>query len=168
MQSHFINKALDHVFTIREFIQASEYIIDMTLFDELWPALFDGQMFYVTDRFIEWLGYNKDSRNEFMKSLPNDPTLQHYLCSTTQYNSFNKKQKNVLPQPTQNKNTHLLISSNCLRDILMRLDTARGDVVRKHYTNIVNLAMIYLRYLGQFAAIRQARNIIGSINEKSE
>lgn len=171
LDSNYINKALTQtgLLSPEEFVATTNYPVDKLYIDKFWSALSDSRLIYVDDWLLQWMGFDKiKSRTRmasFKQSLtPSTPDIVYfYEYDNIQYTKFRQEviaggcdPKHYPPIKSDAKSTqrHLLLTANCLRDVLMRINTSRGAEVRNYYFGIENLFKAYISYMTKYREIQ--------------
>jgi phage anti-repressor protein len=171
--------ASEKMLTVVEFIAATNYPIDIFMIDKFWNTMEQNRLIYVDDELISWMGYSAiDARNRkksFNALLTtsqgvyyeyNNLKYQNFINSfvrpiTTTENIENNNLDIIKYYPPlstcvgKGKTKHLLLEPDCLRNIMMRVNTAKGDQVRKYYIDLERLFKAYITYQTQYQ-IRQS------------
>ena len=156
--------------TVMEWVIATNYPIDRLYLDKFWYSLQEGQLIYVDDELIRWMGYESarccDRKPKFMKLLAATQMrrdVDYFEYSNDEYATFlsdhAKNDKNsVRPigrtefyPPVDQSNgkgmtKHLLLTADCLRGVMMCLSTAKAGEIRAYYIALEKLFRAYITY----------------------
>jgi hypothetical protein len=150
--------AADHMLTIVEFIEVTKYPIDTFMIDRFWNTMEHNRLIYVDDELISWMGYSANTiahrKAIFCKMLPQNG-IGYREYSGAEYKKWYKTNGcNIYPNPKEftgkGRTKHLLLEPDCLRNIMMRVNTTKGDQVRKYYTDLEKLFKAYIIYQTQY------------------
>jgi hypothetical protein len=169
----YIAKALEspEMLTVVDFIKFVDYPIDTFMIDRFWASMEDDQLIYVDDELIRWMGYSNmtdasNRKRDFMKLLSGSE--EYKLLSNSDYEKFIDKMKlnincattqlNIYPVSLSGKGSgtakHLLLSPDCLRDVMMRLNTSKGNQIRAYYRSLEKLFKTYITYQNGFKEVK--------------
>ena len=94
--------------TVMEWVAATDYPIDKFALDKFWYSLQEGQLIYVDDALVQWMGYSdteaRRRKNVFMKLLTAEAKAgaDYYVFSNDEYITFlsdhEKTRKNSVTQ----------------------------------------------------------------------
>lgn len=148
--------------TVEEFIAATKYPIDTFMIDRFWNTMNEDRLIYVDDALISWMGYEASTqmhrKASFMKLLPNDEKSYKYLSNADYTNFLGSSPMGdhltiypVAPTTGGAVNAkHLLLTPDCLRAVMMRVSTSRGDQVRAYYIALEKLFKAYIKYQSEY------------------
>lgn len=134
--NQFIKKAFDgnislEMLTINEFIQRTQFPIDMFMVDKFYHNLSDDMNLYITDEIIEWCGYSGEMRtqklrfNDILKKFTMDVDYWIYDGTDayeTYYNSVNAIQ-------FTNNDTH---STECIKIQMDKFNYPHPDTFKNN------------------------------------
>ena len=165
---NYIETALDaseELLTVIEFIEVTQFPIDAFMIDKFWNTMEEDRLIYVDDELIQWMGYaNKTAKNrkrDFLYLLSSS-TYRFYNYSNSEYVDFlegenSPHNKNLYPPaPTARGSVtmkHLLLTPDCLRAVMMRVNTSKGNEVRQYYISLEKLFKTYIKYQMEFKSI---------------
>jgi hypothetical protein len=178
-----VTKALssEEMLTIREFIKYIDYPIDAFTMDHTWHSLEDGLLIYVDDKLIGWMGFSSEDplnrKIAFTKALGKASVFgSDYLSlSNVEYKEYLKNSvipagmtemyPNVDNSNGKGKTKHILITSKCLKDVLMQLHNDQAARVRQYYAALEDLLRIYDKYQTVFRE-RQFKQILAQSQQQ--
>ena len=166
--------------TVMEWVAATNYPVDKLYLDKFWWSLQEGQLIYADDELIRWMGYDaaevRDRKQKFVKLLATagmKPGVDYFDFTNDEYATFlsdrAKNDKNLVRpigrtkfyppiDQSHGKNTtkHLLLTADCLKIVMMSLNTAKAGEIRLHYVTLEKLFRAYLIYQNNQRAEEQA------------
>ena len=173
MENHIetaLTASKEELLTVIEFIEVTEFPIDAFMIDRFWNTMEEDRLIYVDDELIRWMGYRcasvTDRKRDFVDMLhPYMCGDDYYNYTTKEYNNFLAREdshsKNIYPPaPTARGSVtmkHLLLTPDCLRAVMMRVNTARGNEVRQYYISLEKLFKTYIKYQMEFKNIETNR-----------
>lgn len=143
--------------SIQDFIRKSEFPIDNFMVDKFFNNLNDEIPIYITNELIEWCGFNsqdfRHQKRDFNRLLDSfEENKDYWVYSNKDYIQFYKDSnyKHIYPHPDQfigkNKTKHLILSIDCFKIILLRLNTSKSNIIKQQYIQIEKLFHIYMKY----------------------
>ena len=165
---------LPPLMTVMEWVAATNYPIDRLYLDKFWYSLQEGQLIYVDDALVRWMGYEsaqrRERKREFIKLLTfagAKPEADYYEFSNNEYTTFlsdhEKTRKKSMPligdmefyppvdqSNGKNPTKHLLLTPDCLRGVMMRLNTAKAGQIRAYYIALEKLFRAYVIYQNNY------------------
>jgi phage anti-repressor protein len=162
--------------TVVEFIAATNYPIDTFMIDKFWNTMEQNRLIYVDDELISWMGYGANTiahrKATFCRMLPDNHSGYHEYTNA-EYKEFIEciKQQQIQnldiskyypPLSTcvgKGRTKHLLLEPDCLRNIMMRVNTTKGDRIRNYYIQLENLCRIYTKYQCEFNRVKYAQEL---------
>lgn len=162
--AQYIEKALavPELLTITEFIKVVEYPIDTFMIDRFWNTMNEDKLIYVDMDLIDWMGFTGEDRNKkhsFMRIVENSG--EYLYKSNSEYSEFilGLSSSNAIYPPAASgrgvvNTKHLLLTPDCLRAVMMRVNTQRGDQVRAYYISLEKLFKSYIQYQNSFREIQ--------------
>jgi hypothetical protein len=178
----YIAKALEspEMLTVVDFIRETAYPIDTFMIDRFWNTINDEQLIYVDDELIKWMGYSCEEswkrKQSFMKLLK-DATegRDYYHYSNDEYDRFLKYPTgyvNIYPPSCVGHNVvktkHLLLTPDTLRTTMMKVNTSRGDKVRKYYIGLEKIFKIYVKYQFEYKSRETLKELESAMKETEE
>ncbi len=146
--------------TVLEFIEVTNYDISKLWVDKFWGSLRYGQLIYVDDELITWIGFNAAQawrrKNNFMELLKNNK-IEYIEYTNDEYSNFLlslPKESKIYPPASIGKGSnlvkHILIDVEALKDAAMRIGNGKGTHVRTYYRALEKLVGMYMDYQSQF------------------
>ena len=134
------------------------------MIDRFWNTMEEEKLIYVDDDLVSWMGYSNTTANNRKRDflyLLSSSTYTYYNYSNQEYIKFlsgeTSPNKNLYPPaPTArgSVNTkHLLLTPDCLRAVMMRVNTPKGNEVRQYYISLEKLFKTYIKYQMEFKNI---------------
>lgn len=160
----YIRRALEfeQLLTIIEFIKVVNYPIDNFMINKFWACIKHKQYIYADDDLVRWMGYSGaevySRKIAVMRLLPAEEYM--YLTHNEYINFLDNLVlpiciSNIYPRvPTINNVTnikHLLLTSKCLRFVMIRTNTPRENLVREYYFALEELFELYDEYQNKYA-----------------
>ena len=160
----------EELLTVIEFIEITRFPIDVFMIDRFWNTMEENRLIYVDDELIRWMGYKSASSHERKRDFLDmfhqyKKDHEFFNYATKEYSDFlsreNPHNKNLYPPaPTArgSVNTkHLLLTPDCLRPVMMRVNTSKGKEVRQYYISLEKLFKTYVKYQMEFKNIETER-----------
>ena len=164
--------------TVMEWVAATNYPIDKFALDKFWYSLQEGQLIYVDDALVQWMGYSdteaRKRKGRFVRLLVAEakPGVDYYEFSNNEYITFlsdhEKTRKNsvsligdtdfytpVDQSHGKNPTKHLLLTPDCLRGVMLRLNTVKAGQIRAYYIALEKLFRAYVIYQNNYRVEEQ-------------
>ena len=148
--------------TVKELLAAIDYKIDDLYIDKFWDNIQNDKWIYIGENMLEWIGY--DSVDEYKLKERYISLITKHFTETQDYlhltaseaKSFYSPFKGRIETPpdfnTHNKAKHLIVSPDCFKESLMRIETSKANQIRKYYLQIEKVFKFYLQYQSQYQA----------------
>lgn len=149
---------------VKEFINASGFVIDEMMFNEFWQVVSKNNPPHVGGVVLSWLGYEgeptkqKEKLVAFLKRnfinydeiTPSDERFKHYPSMI---------QELATKQNQSSQIKFLIMNARDFKKAIMKLSTKRGDAIREYYLNVEELLQLYMEYEYKFTVREQSRTI---------
>ena len=148
--------------TVQEFIQTTEFELDIESFDILYASInYDDVPLYINSKILKWMAYEGEFRTMKLrykellgrnfkveseyKILTNDEYKIYYTekIECTEFASFYPKHK-------KGNKSHLLVYPNAFKASVMMLKTSKGSQIRDYYITLEKLIKAYVIYQALF------------------
>ena len=148
--------------TIQDFIQTTEFELDIESFDILYASInYDDVPLYINSKILNWMAYEGDFRTMKLrykellgrnfkveseyKILTNDEYKIYYTekIEHTDLSMFYPKHK-------KGNKKHLLVYPNAFKASVMMLKTSKGSQIRDYYITLEKLIKAYVIYQALF------------------
>jgi len=166
-----VNKAIaDSVklLTIQEFIQRTDFELDVESFDVLYFNINDELPVYLSDTILNWMGYEGETKTQklgCLKTLSKNFTEgeDFFIYKNSAYKTWRKTEikgakisilKGLLPRPATGtaarSKKHIVIMPDVFKLLVMMLKTKNGRRVREYYISLEKLIKAYIIYQCEF------------------
>ncbi len=162
--SPYITKAIETagptMLSLDEFVRVTGFPIDGFM-RGFYANLDNDVNIYVTEGLIEWCGFGATEfrkkkmmfvriieqfiENEDYWIYNNAEYADHYALEKPQ-NSFGYPHPMKFNKRGMGKTKHIILTTDCFREILMMLNTKKALAVRKHYIQLEKLIILYMKY----------------------
>jgi phage anti-repressor protein len=174
---------LNDLLTIEEFIRITAYPIDAFMIDKFWNTLEEGQLIYVDDELISWMGYSsltqKERKKHFVESISKYfDEKEYYIYDNKKYSLFleaGKTASKFYPQIKTGRGyattKHLLLTSDCLKTMMMSINTNKAKQIRRYYLELEKVFKLYSNYQSQLREREREQQLLESkklIEEKDK
>jgi FtsZ-binding cell division protein ZapB len=149
-----MGKSMDKL-SIYDFVRASGFVIDETMFDHFWQVVATNNPPHVGGVILNWLGYSGDpnkQREKFVAYLKRNEIAYLEITHTDKRaRDYPSIQQEMLTKPRQiGQCKWLVMKSRDFKKAIMKLSTKRGDAIREYYLNVEDLLRLYVEYDKRF------------------
>ena len=151
--------------TVQEFIQTTEFELDIESFDILYASInYDDVPLYINSKILKWMAYEGDfstMKKGYIKLLKSNFKVEsdYKTLTNDEYEKYYDEKiepdqlTGFYPKHKKGNKSHLLVYPNAFKASVMMLKTSKGSRIRDYYITLEKLIQSYFIYQCLFKKI---------------